>query len=402
MQEDAGLLVPNDKPTPDIAFSAEAFSRLMDVCRARMPAETVGALVGISVVAEGRQRVTISDVEAMEFVPAVQGILTLKQQWETLAAKVGAGQDNLCIVGWFYADPGMGVFPPRVNILSARQTLALDDSLLLLVNPLANQGAFYAWVDSTYVHVSGFTEVSDGVDAPVTTGWDPGIKGASRWLEAAIVPAMAATIQHDTEPLATVEDDSTAPQIGDAEGRASNYTLRRKRTGIAISRSVALAGLGGLLGVALVVALASAALAPQENASAVSAPSVTPEKVVARTAASITAQANPSATASSGNLVGRVEIDSTPTGVTKPTVTTPAAEGQGGTPGGSPSPTRQATPASDGNTVKHTVAPGDNLSVIAQQYGTTPEAIMEANNLSSDTIYPGQVLIIPTDGNVKP
>lgn len=44
----------------------------------------------------------------------------------------------------------------------------------------------------------------------------------------------------------------------------------------------------------------------------------------------------------------------------------------------------------------HVVAQGDTLSSIASQYGTTVLAIVQANNLpSSNTIYVGQVLVIP-------
>ncbi|MBN2703853.1 MAG: LysM peptidoglycan-binding domain-containing protein [Pontiellaceae bacterium] len=43
----------------------------------------------------------------------------------------------------------------------------------------------------------------------------------------------------------------------------------------------------------------------------------------------------------------------------------------------------------------HTVESGHTLSTIAQAYGSTVKAIMEANNLKSDVIIVGQKLVIP-------
>ena len=44
-----------------------------------------------------------------------------------------------------------------------------------------------------------------------------------------------------------------------------------------------------------------------------------------------------------------------------------------------------------------TVASGESLSAIAERNGTTVEALMRANDLSSDVLNPGQTLTVPTD-----
>jgi LysM repeat protein len=57
-----------------------------------------------------------------------------------------------------------------------------------------------------------------------------------------------------------------------------------------------------------------------------------------------------------------------------------------------PSPTSSPAAAP----IEHTVVAGESLSVIAEQYGVTVEAIVEANELANpDQIVIGQVLVIP-------
>lgn len=51
-----------------------------------------------------------------------------------------------------------------------------------------------------------------------------------------------------------------------------------------------------------------------------------------------------------------------------------------------------------GNTV-YTVCANDTLYLLARRYGTTVQEIKSLNNLWSDTIYPGQQLLIPSGGN---
>ncbi|MFS0821418.1 LysM peptidoglycan-binding domain-containing protein [Bacillus sp. 1P02SD] len=55
------------------------------------------------------------------------------------------------------------------------------------------------------------------------------------------------------------------------------------------------------------------------------------------------------------------------------------------------------TPPAPAYTVNYTVVSGDTLSAIAAKNGTTVTAIKNANNLTSDMIYVGQVLKVPTN-----
>lgn len=57
-----------------------------------------------------------------------------------------------------------------------------------------------------------------------------------------------------------------------------------------------------------------------------------------------------------------------------------------------------AAPTQQAGGFWYTVQRGDNLSRIAQRYGSTVQGIMNANNLYTSVIQPGQVLFIPTQG----
>jgi len=57
-----------------------------------------------------------------------------------------------------------------------------------------------------------------------------------------------------------------------------------------------------------------------------------------------------------------------------------------------------AVPPSPIQFLTYSVRTGDTLFFLAQRFNTTVEAIMRANDLNQDTIYPGQILLIPATG----
>ncbi len=69
------------------------------------------------------------------------------------------------------------------------------------------------------------------------------------------------------------------------------------------------------------------------------------------------------------------------------------------TPLGTPEATETAEPTSSGEQI-HIVQPGENLFRIALRYGTTVEAIAQANGIANPAlIYEGQKLVIPASGS---
>ena len=63
-----------------------------------------------------------------------------------------------------------------------------------------------------------------------------------------------------------------------------------------------------------------------------------------------------------------------------------------------PRPTVAPLPTAEVGSGVHVVQAGENLFRIALRYGTTVDALMAANNLTSQTIYVGQKLVIPGSG----
>jgi len=84
--------------------------------------------------------------------------------------------------------------------------------------------------------------------------------------------------------------------------------------------------------------------------------------------------------------------------VSTPAVTTPVATA---VPGVTAAPVATAVPSS-GQTIVHVVQPGETLYSIAYRYGTTVQAITQANGIANpNQIYQGQKLVIPVSGGTS-
>lgn len=196
-----------------VVFHNHAYTTLMDKARAAMPRETVGLLTG-SVQHEptGQALITVMEAQPLglgttgdRLVPGPHIIDEARQQI--------AGHDaQLEVVGWFYADPGIGTFQPRLSIEDMQSALPSKATLLLLVNPFTDQGAFYSWNGLQFIPTEASCKaVPDKSLARVMT-WGGQVHGANVWLGAllAALPAHDAAEEQRSVATTTVAQPNKA------------------------------------------------------------------------------------------------------------------------------------------------------------------------------------------------
>lgn len=109
----------------------------------------------------------------------------------------------------------------------------------------------------------------------------------------------------------------------------------------------------------------------------------------------VSAVTPPGETPVAGEQPTVVSIGETPGAPLGPQATAMPAASPQATSASAPPP-----PASQGEVIYHTVQPGESLSSIARRYGTSWQAIAQANGLvNPDQIYAGQKLTIPTSSS---
>ncbi len=167
-----------------VAIYPQLYAKVVEAARVRTPAETVGVLLGHSRSAGNEDWIVVEDIAPLNLTLARSGMVPDKLEWSDLMARYADGAGNLRPMGWYYADPGLGVFQPRLDIGEAQAVFSPDVSLLLLVNPAVDQGGFYFHGSAGFTSAGGFYEVpaseGEGVSPEVT--WEGEVKGASAWL----------------------------------------------------------------------------------------------------------------------------------------------------------------------------------------------------------------------------
>ncbi|HST05817.1 MAG TPA: LysM peptidoglycan-binding domain-containing protein [Chloroflexia bacterium] len=442
------LLAQKGRPTAAIAMFPVAYQALMTAALAQVPAESFGALIGTPAESRrikgasktGEAWKVIEEIEPVTLLPATPGLAPNMEQWAALAKRLAGDKDKAgkSILGWFYTDPAIGIFKPRADIMGIADALGAAGSLLLVVNPIADQGAFYVRQDGLFVPTGGFHEVLAKQGAPHAIPWSGEVQGAQGWLEgshptninlgdaalAGYTPVegehQEATLSPD-EPVSTVKWDSYPPGSPGALRRTGPATAplppltndpmqpvepvqaaptasfahgwvqvtepvgRTNRT----SRRAWLPVLGAVLSIAVLVALVGSTLlqtGTNQPPPAIPTPTIqtqiAPRPTVALPAAVATAYLTPTLPPTRLPIATLTATATVPPATDTPTPTTVPATAP---------PTVTPTPT----ITTYVVQEGDTLTSIAQRFGTTIDAIIAANNLPSTVITIGQMLVIP-------
>lgn len=165
MGANSNLLLPKGHPAdnPCIIFQSEAYMSLLKSALLHSPDETVGALIGTMTRENSRETVKIEAIHPIRLIGRGLGLFPDLDKWEELRASLekdasGRPAGSQCVVGWYFADPGLGLFPPRVEITLAHHALALDRGLLLLINPSTQEVGFCVGQAGALTSVGGFYE----------------------------------------------------------------------------------------------------------------------------------------------------------------------------------------------------------------------------------------------------
>jgi|GEM_PF-4906628 len=386
---DRNLFVPRGEPEsadePHIVLRSQDYSTLIEETRARLPSETTGALVGTLQGRGGRAEVLITGAVYVGLVSSGLGVAPSEEEWAELKVRLaseglGSAEGGERIVGWFYADPGIGIFPPRIDAAAVHAALAPEAVIFLLVNPSSDRGAFYTWRDGAFVPVGGFYEALDGEEDGEIIPWDGEVPGAAMWLSG---HGAAADTGKSTSPLT------------EERGEAGRIIANRRRT-----RLIA----GVVLGLVVAAALVGALFIFGRERQATPLPSPVETQITTLVTHSPTAEATISY---SPTLVPPTPV-ATVVSILPTSVETSAPLAIATAPDRvvmAPVATETAVPPVQATltpiqAVIYTVKGGDSLSIIAANFDTTVQAIVEANNLDSTVIVPGQVLTIPAQGGL--
>jgi hypothetical protein len=167
-----------------VVLHTRVYTTLVELARGIMPGETIGLLFGsVSRAGEassaGEARITVKEARGMP--NDYSGGNISDSALERLLER-GNEEGGLEVVGWFYADPGVGMFARRLSLEDVQRGMPESARLFLLVNPATDEGAFYQWDGRRYVPTNGFYEAVPNKSSPPLAAWNGEVRGAEGWL----------------------------------------------------------------------------------------------------------------------------------------------------------------------------------------------------------------------------
>lgn len=442
--------------TLDIAILPGAYQTLMEAALDALPAESFGALIGRSGTGMGAWGI-IEEVAPVALIPVQAGLAPDMQQWHALEERLGkgtGGENGRSILGWFYTDSAIGIFRPRTNVVQVADMLGANGALLLIVNPVARQGGFYVKMGDRFAPAGDFHEVLPEEGGTPIVPWTGEIQGVEEWLgdsyttfaystgnieDYEIPPNVprrgsrfavktaqgpAATdsgapneeakesagatdgaAKADSEPESTMQRDSNEAGTPAADKRSGPITaplppLDRNEV-VAGGEQVRERGSRGLLvagvviGIVLVVLVSIALIygfggSSDPTIAGIAGPAQTATARTVSLALSPTVGITAQPTQTTAVIVAATTTPpptSTTARIDTPTATTTSVPTSTAT----TAPSATPSPAA----ITYVVQPGDTLTYIARIFGTTVDALMAENGLTSTEITVGQILKIP-------
>jgi hypothetical protein len=178
-----------------------------------MPGEVVGALFGDIGRSEERATVTLRGLKPIDIVDLGSRIVPNRVQWEMLREGSSDGSTGE-LVGWFYTDPGIGLFPPRLDVSRTHGDLHLPFELFLIANPVNNEGAFFVWDGDVLVPVDGFSEASVEGESFPPVRWSGSLPGVHEWLGVPFRHEEDLVVEPEPEEIETFEVGNEGTEFG--------------------------------------------------------------------------------------------------------------------------------------------------------------------------------------------
>jgi hypothetical protein len=197
MPEPDGL-VRKGKPDGNrvVVLHSQVYIALFKLAVSRLPSRTLGVLLGEPGIAgesdAPRAWITVREAVPLSLISTPRGLAPDYTSRQNLDERLHSSE-SLQIVGLFYADPGIGRLGPGVSFRDLAQAAGSAMDLLLLVNPLTNEGAFYTVNAHGWEPLPGFYESGSTLGrrarSKTVAGvipWHSEVRNAAGWLDALV------------------------------------------------------------------------------------------------------------------------------------------------------------------------------------------------------------------------